>query len=315
MKVKPITQDMLRGLKYSPQTGLIYRTDYISGKIKMRPVLTKNSSGYKVIAINKKQYLQHRVAHKLMGVDIPDGMCVDHINGVRYDNRWCNLRVATLSENQLNKKRHREGGEPFIVKYVGTFAVKKSIGNVRAHFGNYKTTEAAIARRDSLIKKGWPLSEAKHRKNIYFDKQINKWRIQKKIGGKKVSFGIFKHEEDAIKQRDILVKEGWPLSRKPKIKNIHFNKNNNRWVVSKIINQKSIHYGSYKTKEEAIKERDRLESCNWVKREPKKPEYMTLDKRSGSWVVCKGKVFYGQFKAKEQAIKRRDELIANGWKK
>ena len=71
----------------------------------------------------------------------------------------------------------------------------------------------------------------------------------------------------------------------------------------------------YKTKEEAIKERDRLESCNWVKREPKKPEYMTLDKRSGSWVVCKGKVFYGQFKAKEAAIKRRDELIANGWKK
>lgn len=44
----------------------------------------------------------HRIAFALMGVEVPDGMVIDHINGDPFDNRWCNLRLATLSQNAHN---------------------------------------------------------------------------------------------------------------------------------------------------------------------------------------------------------------------
>lgn len=36
--------------------------------------------------------------------DIPEGMVIDHINGNRLDNRLCNLRVATPTQNNQNHR-------------------------------------------------------------------------------------------------------------------------------------------------------------------------------------------------------------------
>lgn len=36
----------------------------------------------------------------------PDGQ-IDHINKIRDDNRWDNLRLATASQNSMNKKTKR----------------------------------------------------------------------------------------------------------------------------------------------------------------------------------------------------------------
>ena len=50
-------------------------------------------------------YLVHRlIVNNLMG-GIPKGMCIDHINNIRTDNRIENLRVVSYSENSVNKKR------------------------------------------------------------------------------------------------------------------------------------------------------------------------------------------------------------------
>jgi hypothetical protein len=35
---------------------------------------------------------------------IPEGMCIDHLNGDGLDNRIVNLRVTTLSGNQRNRR-------------------------------------------------------------------------------------------------------------------------------------------------------------------------------------------------------------------
>jgi hypothetical protein len=40
----------------------------------------------------------------LAGVEIPKGYHVDHINRNGLDNRLCNLRVVTASQNQANRR-------------------------------------------------------------------------------------------------------------------------------------------------------------------------------------------------------------------
>lgn len=46
-----------------------------------------------------KRILMHRVI-----LNTPDGMATDHINGNPLDNRRCNLRICTKSENNKNRK-------------------------------------------------------------------------------------------------------------------------------------------------------------------------------------------------------------------
>lgn len=48
-------------------------------------------------------YKVHRlIANNLMG-GIPEGMCVDHINNIKTDNRIENLRIVSYNENNVNK--------------------------------------------------------------------------------------------------------------------------------------------------------------------------------------------------------------------
>ncbi len=84
--------------RYDPVTGLIY------GR-RGRPVGSGDKDGYLHCEINGKDKRLHRFAFELMGVEIPEGMHVDHINGVVDDNRWSNLRLVTPSDNSKNMKR------------------------------------------------------------------------------------------------------------------------------------------------------------------------------------------------------------------
>lgn len=46
----------------------------------------------------------HRLIFKLIGIEVPKGHVIDHINRDKLDNRLENLRVVTFSENSHNSK-------------------------------------------------------------------------------------------------------------------------------------------------------------------------------------------------------------------
>lgn len=68
---------------------------YIDGKLfqrnkngyNKRPFGTRRQDGYIQGKIDKKFYFAHRLIWQYFNGDIPEGMIIDHINGVRDDNR------------------------------------------------------------------------------------------------------------------------------------------------------------------------------------------------------------------------------------
>ena len=62
-----------------------------------------NSKGYKHIRINNKFYLVHRLIWTLLNGDLEDTVLIDHRDNNKLNNLISNLRIATYSENGMNK--------------------------------------------------------------------------------------------------------------------------------------------------------------------------------------------------------------------
>lgn len=73
------------------------------------PLLRKthtNHNGYTVVAICRKQYRVHRLVMEAFVGPCPAGCNVDHINGLRYDNRLSNLRYLDKAKNCAQGKMY-----------------------------------------------------------------------------------------------------------------------------------------------------------------------------------------------------------------
>jgi hypothetical protein len=100
---KMITQqEVLDIFFYNPETGELFRK-HQNGKTKI--VKTNHNKRYTEIGVNKKLYLVHRLIFLYMTGETP--IEVDHINHKRDDNRWCNLRNCTHSQNAKNGSLHK----------------------------------------------------------------------------------------------------------------------------------------------------------------------------------------------------------------
>ena len=98
--------ELLKLIHYNPQTGIVVRikkpTKGWRGKVGA-PMGSPHSSGYLEARINGRSYLLHRLAWFYVHGKWPDN--IDHINHDRTDNRLCNLRNVTRTENQRNQSK------------------------------------------------------------------------------------------------------------------------------------------------------------------------------------------------------------------
>lgn len=94
-------------LNYDPETGVFQWRKPRAQAIGKSEAGTINASGYRIMNVAGKLYRAHRLAWLYVYGEMPDGM-IDHINGVRSDNRIANLRLADNGKNQMNAKRRSD---------------------------------------------------------------------------------------------------------------------------------------------------------------------------------------------------------------
>jgi len=101
-----LLQENLKHLfNYDEQSGFFTWKSKPSKKIVIGDLagcLSKN--GYLLIGFNKKRYYAHRLVWLYCYGKFPKGV-IDHINGIKTDNRLCNLREVTKTQNGQNRKK------------------------------------------------------------------------------------------------------------------------------------------------------------------------------------------------------------------
>lgn len=98
-----LTQSQLKELlHYDPDTGIfINKVTRNSGALIGDQAGTNHSQGYRMIVINRKSYLAHRLAWLYTYGSWPKYQ-LDHINQIKNDNRISNLREVNNSQNSQN---------------------------------------------------------------------------------------------------------------------------------------------------------------------------------------------------------------------
>lgn len=69
---------------------------------------TSQPDGYVNIGLNRQIYKAHRLIYAMNFDDLTPDNYIDHINGIVFDNRICNLRIATKAQNSGNVKRRSD---------------------------------------------------------------------------------------------------------------------------------------------------------------------------------------------------------------
>lgn len=142
---------------YDPETGIVtWKINHRKAKAGQRAGYVRKRDGRRDISLNAVNYIEHIVIWKMYYDRSPVGD-VDHINGDPADNRICNLREASRSQNLANCKLYANNttgykGVTYLPKEKKYLArIKKNQKQYR--LGIFKSKEAAAAAYRRAAKK------------------------------------------------------------------------------------------------------------------------------------------------------------------
>lgn len=150
-----ITQTELKSiLKYDDESGQFFWIESKKGRRGTPQRIRKD--GYCFICINGKKYLAHRLAWLYMYGKFPQ-VYIDHINTNKSDNRIINLRLATHSNNGINRGLQANNKSGYkgvhLDKNTNLYMARITINRKMIYLGLFESIEnAAIAYKNAAIK-------------------------------------------------------------------------------------------------------------------------------------------------------------------
>ena len=142
MKTYPPLKTIKKLLDYDPDTG-IFRWKVTGKGRKVSKIAGGITHGYVMIGTKYGLLYAHRLAWYITYGYLP--IEIDHINHNKLDNRICNLRECTRSQNQANRlpyKNHKYKGICF-EKRLGKYQAQIKHNYKLYYLGLFDTPEAA----------------------------------------------------------------------------------------------------------------------------------------------------------------------------
>lgn len=152
-------EEVKKHLDYNQETGVFKWKIRTSNRIKVGDeagVVTK--LGYRIVSLLGEKEYCHRLAWLIVHGEMPD--CIDHINGNKLDNRICNLRNTTKSENNKNQHKSRSELKLGVYHYKAKYSRYKFRAQIQEngkaiHLGLFETEDDAFdAYKDFREKRG-----------------------------------------------------------------------------------------------------------------------------------------------------------------
>lgn len=138
-------------LTYSKRTGLLVWKYRIDGPVQWntrhegKVAGTLRKDGYLQIAVDGVLYQAARIAWTLATGELPPPI-IDHANGIRHDNRWRNLRRATVGQNRQNSRARGKWPKGVYRNSRGVFIAQIKYGGVNHYLGSFDNAQEAHER-------------------------------------------------------------------------------------------------------------------------------------------------------------------------
>jgi hypothetical protein len=135
-------------LNYDPGTGIFTWKIQPHARFRVGDVAgATRQDGYIHITVDKVHHLAHRLAWLHVSGEWPT-QTIDHINGIKNDNRIANLREFSTGQNQQNRRKpHKTNkvGLLGVTWQAGRFCANIQINKKKIWLGRFDTADEAHA--------------------------------------------------------------------------------------------------------------------------------------------------------------------------
>lgn len=142
---------LLSAFAYDENSGKLTHKQSTSSGLQGEDATFTHSRGYLSVCVGGKQLLAHRIIFLMQTGRWPTEH-VDHINHVKNDNRWCNLREVTQGDNNRNMPQQTNSSYGVIGVNLhrpsGKYRAYITVNGASKHLGLFDTVEAAKAARE-----------------------------------------------------------------------------------------------------------------------------------------------------------------------